>query len=161
MGGIKTFEQRLEGKWYEAERLTGWDSGCHIWTGTKNSEGYGELRFGRHMRKVHRLRYAHTYGPIPDWLLCCHKCNVRECINPEHIYLGTDADNTRDKIDAGTHLIRARGRDHHNTPLEEADVLEIRRLDAAGSTRAEVARRYNVTTATIGNIVNRKTWRHI
>ena len=157
MGGIKTFEQRLEGKWREDE------NGCHIWTGTKNGDGYGELRFGKHIRKVHRLRYAHTYGPIPEWLLCCHKCNVKACINPEHIYLGTDQQNADDSKRAGTHLIKRRGTDHHNTTLGEADVLEIRRLYAAGSrtTRAELARLFNVTTATIGNIVNRKTWRHI
>lgn len=151
---MKSFDQRLEGKWYE-------DNGCHIWIGAKNSEGYGELRFGKHLRKVHRLRYAHTYGPIPEWLKCCHKCNVRECINPEHIYLGTDKQNADDSKRAGTSLIKRRGTDHHNTTLEKADILEIRRLYAEDATPKELARRYGISTQTIWNIATRKTWNHI
>lgn len=152
---LKTADQRIEGK-YSVDA-----NGCHVWHGYRNTAGYGELRLNRKLVKAHRFRYAHVYGPIPPWLICCHRCNNPACVNPEHIYLGSSQDNSNDQKAAGTHLIKSRGEKHHRTTLSEGQVKAIRRLKEAGMSGKGIARIYKTSAATVSNIVNRKTWSHI
>ncbi len=70
--------------------------GCWLWTCMVNNYGYGLMQcFGRHAL-AHRLSWVIHYGPIPDGLFVCHRCDVRHCVNPTHLYLGTNTDNMRD-----------------------------------------------------------------
>jgi hypothetical protein len=75
-------------------------TGCILWTGTTNY-GYGILNAFGKMMKAHRVAWIMRYGPIPDGLCICHKCDVPACINTDHLFLGTYADNTRDMIRKG------------------------------------------------------------
>ena len=81
------------------------ETGCHNWTGTMGDKGYGLV-----LISAHRLAYELAHGPIPDGLLVLHKCDNPPCCNPEHLFLGTSADNTADKMRKGRHRNGATGK---------------------------------------------------
>lgn len=127
-------------------------SGCWLWTAFRNNVGYGQINAGRRgegMLKAHRVSFELHVGPIPEGLWVLHRCDVRHCVNPEHLFLGTAADNMRDMCEKGRH-----GR----TKLTEADVRAIR-----ADTRAQrtIAAAYGIRHGTVGNIKRRKAWRHV
>lgn len=80
------------------ERIIKDENGCWIWIGSRSKFGYGQVSYkGRHW-KMHRLMYTLLVGEISNNSLCCHKCDIPECCNPEHIFLGTYMDNMQDCI---------------------------------------------------------------
>lgn len=136
---------------------------CWIWAGAKTDQGYGYLiRGGRHVL-AHRFAFAATYGPIPAGLVICHVCDVRSCVRPEHLALGTQVDNMADMAQKGrARMVRAqRGEANKVARLTEASVREIRSLSAEGHTLAALSRRYAVDARTIWHVVQRKTWAHV
>jgi len=138
---------------------------CWLWRHTTDKDGYGIAYIpSRHQSvRAHRLAYRFWYGPIPDGLLICHKCDNPACVNPRHLFKGTVADNNHDRDRKG------RGRDQHGikhnmAKLTDADVLEIRRLLSGTpepGLKAATARRFGVSAATITQILRRKRWTHI
>ena len=76
-------------------------SGCWLWNRDLTQNGYGDLRLrGKHIR-AHRAAYSVYVGPIPDGLLVCHRCDVKPCCNPAHLFVGTSVDNMIDCIRKG------------------------------------------------------------
>lgn len=76
---------------------------CWLWAGAK-AAGYGVIRRSRRSIKAHRYTWELTNGPIPDGLFACHTCDVRACVNPAHLFLGTNGDNQRDSVAKGRHI---------------------------------------------------------
>jgi HNH endonuclease len=98
--------------WSLAERITYYTSpepltGCHIWHGPLK-RGYGRLQYLGRSWRAHRLALSLKHGPIPDGMILCHRCNVKRCVNPDHLALGTRADNNADTKAARLRLAEAR-----------------------------------------------------
>ena len=113
-------------------------SSCWLWCGGRSSTGYGIIGFPRKGGSVstHRYIWELTYGPIPQGMFVCHSCDVRNCVNPEHLFLGTAKDNIHDAITKGridprrigSLGPRLKGADHKMAKLSADDVRAIRRL---------------------------------
>ncbi len=133
------------------------NSGCYIWVGGITQSGYGRLKVDGKMFRSHRLVWEKENGFIPDGLCVCHRCDNPLCVNPDHLFLGTNAENTADKMKKGRHFAQY-GEMHGQAKLTKAEVIEIRSTPYLPS---EMARKYGVSRSTIKNIKKRKVWTHL
>ena len=178
------------------------NSGCWLWELHHASNGYGQATIDGATIGAHRLSYVAFVGVIPDGMVVCHKCDVRCCVNPEHLFLGTHSDNIRDRDMKGRQargerhgsvtrperIVRGdahprridptrwngllgdqhwshrnpdkikRGEDHGAAVLSDAEVVEIRRIVAAGEmTKAACARKFSISRNHVGRLVHRKS----
>lgn len=149
-------------------------SGCLLWTGNYHAHGYGRTNMGRRgIVLAHRLAWELTFGPIPDGLCVLHRCDNPPCVNPNHLFLGTKADNSADMVAKGRSCAGdrqgmrrhpecvPRGERNGQARLAEADVIAIRAARATGQTEREVAARFGVSPSLVGCIHRRERWRHI
>lgn len=134
-------------------------NGCRLWLKAKNPKGYGVVSTAStKVSQVSRVIWEQTHGPIPPGLLVCHRCDVRACCEVTHLFLGTPADNSRDRCDKNR---GTRGEATWSARLTEADVRAIRAQRAAGAYQVDLAADYGVNEATISNICTRTTWGHV
>jgi hypothetical protein len=144
-----------------ALRWHGWtvtSAGCWEFGGPRNSGGYGKLRFAGKHPAAHRLAYEAWVGSIPNGLVVRHRCDNRPCVNPQHLELGTVADNNRDRAERGR---SSRGSKSPNAKLTEDEVTEMRALYTTGGwTYRTLGARYGVSDVMVGNIVRQESWRH-
>lgn len=132
------------------------NTGCLLWTAVVNSGGYGHLKIAGRMVSAHRAAYEKAHGPIPTGLHVCHKCDVRSCINPEHLFLGTNADNIADMV-AKARQRGAEGVRHWKAKLNPDTVRDIR---SATGPQIEIATRFGVGQQTVSRIRSGRIWRH-
>jgi hypothetical protein len=105
-----------EGRWREWVREDG--DGCLVWTASRTGNGYGQWR----QQPAHRLVYELEIGPIPEGMVVCHRCDNPPCVNPAHLFLGTQADNLRDA--------RTKG---HNVQAAKTECVNGHRFDEANT----------------------------
>lgn len=137
-------------------------SGCWLWTGAlSGSMGYGFMRRfpGEHAsyKYAHRFSWEHHHGPVPDGMHVLHKCDIPTCVNPDHLFLGTLADNMRDCKRKGRMPDR-RGDNAGRAILSSSDIPYIR--ESSESLRT-LARKFGVEKTTIWSILHRRSWAHI
>jgi len=116
--------------WSAAQRIAHYSkpdplSGCHIWHGFLEN-GYCRLRFDDKMQMAHRLAWEVKHGPIPDGLVLRHRCNVRRCCNPDHMALGTRAENNADTKAEFLRIADARAATAPTVPGASSDLAPIR-----------------------------------
>lgn len=140
-----------------AEKISVSDDGCWHWRGSLNERGYGMFWFERKLVKAHRFSYLVYYGEIQDGLHVLHSCDVRDCVNPSHLRLGTHAENMQDMAHKGRGQVR-RGDECSFSKLTESQVRDILKSPETGP---ELSRTYGVSRNTIYAIRNGKNWRHI
>lgn len=130
--------------------------GCWLWQGPRDANGYGRWRSGG-FYLAHRYAYYLTHGSIPNGLHVCHRCDNPPCVNPAHLFAGTDADNQADKVAKGRHL---RGEDNGPAKLTWEQVNTIRATwDGTPNGRRALAVQYNVSHSTVEKILSGHTWR--
>jgi len=138
-------------------------SGCWEWQGARIPKGYGYMSVSavkgvpKHVY-VHRLAWEVTNGPIPPDKHVCHRCDNPPCINPDHLWLGTNVENRHDSI---AKRRWARGEWAGPAKLTDATVLAIRADRRAGLTLKEIAAEHGVPYKTVDKIVYRVSWKHL
>lgn len=141
------------------------ESECWQWKGAINHArgGYGQLTHNKKTLKAHRVSYELYYSKSLDNLHCLHKCDNPSCVNPLHLFAGTNQDNMRDKLFKGRcDTGYQKGQYNGASKLKDIDVIEIRKLyNSKNYTHIKLGEMYGVHRSTISYIVNNKTYMHL
>jgi TPR repeat protein len=140
-------------------KVRGNDDECWIWLGSTFNGRYGRYSIGKKSFSAHRISYVLSNGPIGN-LLVCHSCDNILCVRPDHLWLGTPKDNTQDMLNKNRGP-EQKGSKNPQAKLIEKDVKKIRAKYNKGCTLKELAISFEVSIASISNIVRRKSWSHI
>lgn len=130
-------------------------TGCWVWVGAVASSGYGKIGAGGKWGKTisaHRVAWEKVHGEVPGKLQVLHRCDNKLCVNPQHLWVGTQVDNIQDCISKGR---------IKTTKLTKDQVVMIRSNYQKGVGTTEISRALNVHQTTIQRVVSRKTWGHI
>lgn len=160
------------------------NSGCWLWYANTYPLGYGCFKYKGRTVRAHRWAYNHFVGPIPEGIYVCHRCDIKCCVNPDHLFLGTHADNTADMVRKGRHSwakdreramagirkacevqrqtgSRAVGERMPNAKFVEAEIKDVRLLSKSGWSNSQIARKFGVSRPAIWAIVNNRAWKHV
>lgn len=156
LGASKPIEVRF---WLKVEKT----ESCWLWLATKR-DGYGLFGTPKsHTTNAHRYSWELVHGDIPHGMQVLHKCDNRACVNPNHLFLGTIADNMRDRNSKGR---QARGERAGRATISKEVAASIRAMNPDGrrlrwGELRDLANRFNADRQTISNVWRRKTWRHL
>ena len=152
--------------WERVERT----DNCWEWVGARNLSGYGHLWIAGGNISAHRISWLLHYGSIPSGMLICHHCDNPGCVNPQHLFLGTQKENLADRERKGRtpkgdrssrrlHLDRyPTGERHYKAKFSIDEVLSIKQAVANGSCQRKLARQYEVHKDTIWRVVHGITY---
>jgi hypothetical protein len=150
-------------------------SGCHLWLGGLDKDGYGQTWFEGANIRTHRLVWFFNFGAIPEGLVVMHSCDTPACINPAHLNLGTNIENNLDKLNKGRHRV-ASGDSHYykrrpelirhgeNTTqakLTEEKVIQILRKLKSGEPQKQIAKEFLISRTAVSAIATRRNWKHV
>ena len=141
------------------------ESGCWLWTGYTNVQGYGHFQAEMGRTSAHRYSLEKRLGrALSPGRIACHKCDTPACVNPDHLYEGTYKSNAQDTRDRGRRAKNVsaenyrRGERHHSARLADADVLAIR---ASRDTLPALAKRYGISRNSVIRVRSGITWKHL
>jgi hypothetical protein len=130
---------------------------CWLWTGANRGGGYGVVRFKKVDIQAHRFSWEFVNGKIPKGLFVLHKCDVRNCVKPDHLFLGTSQDNMKDcSLKGRTNF----GEKCKIAKLRNNDIPKIFSMQKSGMFQRDIAKQFNVTQNVIWSVLNKKTWVH-
>lgn len=148
---FKSFVERFEEKFRKSD-------GCWDWIASKGTFGHGKIFFRGRNIIASRASWILYRGEIPKGMCVCHKCDNPGCVNPEHLFLGTHAENMLDKTRKGR---APSGKAVKSSKLTDDDVLEIRRLYKNGASCGEIQKKFNVHKGTIWRAATNQSWKHL
>lgn len=142
----------VERFWSKVDRSGNHPKGCWEWGASRIRKGYGSLGFKGKTCRSHRVAWELTYGEIPEGLHVLHSCDNPPCCNPNHLFLGTNLDNARDKEAKGRGN-HSKGENHYAAKLTDKQVAEIRDKFNRGIRKSQLAREYKVSKVHINRII--------
>jgi hypothetical protein len=151
--------------WMQVDCSGGPDA-CWLWIGYLRSNGYGSIRINGKEYKTHRVSYFLEHGRIPNDMWVLHRCDVRACINPRHLFVGTPKDNSQDAVRKGRNA-RLYGERNGKAKLTRRQVKSIKQMlkDKADGKcdlrQCEIARYHGVSPATVSYLKNGGRWDHV
>lgn len=134
------------------------EAGCWIFQGMINRQGYGQVKRDGKFYFAHRYSWMLHNGEIEKGLVCCHKCDVRRCVNPDHLFVGTQKDNQQDMARKGRHVFGERS---SQAKLTTENVLRMYQLHEEGVGTIRLAKIFGVTKNLTWMIVRGKVWHHL
>jgi hypothetical protein len=160
--GLKQFKPPLsDGRWNNPKpwflsKLTTATSGCMEWSGSLSGNGYGKVKFKGKQMGAHVFSWIIHNGEFQPGLMVLHKCDNRKCCNPDHLFIGTHAENMKDGV-SKKRFHSLRGEDHPKHKLTKGDVEAIR---MSTMTQYSLAALFEVNQSTIQRIKSFKRWRN-
>lgn len=150
-----TQEQALAAYWSKVDK----GEHCWLWTAATNDDGYGHFRSteGKYVN-AHRFSYQLHKGAIPAGLTVMHSCDKRHCVNPDHLSLGTHAQNMADCKAKGRSTWGEKNKRNKLTASQVREIREAYSIKGRVSNTKELAAIYNVAVGTITNITSGRTW---
>ncbi len=178
---MKSVDERFDEKWHVDS------SGCFLWHAAAHPRGYGVFAITRkNLVAAHRYAFQRKNGGIPVGMVICHKCDTPACVNPDHLFIGTQADNLRDasnknrlrtgdnspsrmRPDLISDGVRKWAKEHperlargeRRSKLSTEDVLTIRKLCKEGIAQSKIALMFSIHQVSVSMINLRKRWGHI
>lgn len=175
--------------WSKVDKSGGPDA-CWMWKCGKNKKGYGSFWADGEMWTSHRFSFYLANGAVPAGMCVCHACDVRSCVNPSHLWIGTNADNTRDRDIKGRQvspkgdahwarrnpemIVRGdrhysklhpekvrRGTNSGNARLTDDDIRSIRERYQGGESQSSIAETFGMSQVNISHVVLGRTWSHV
>lgn len=145
-------------------------SGCHIWMASCMKNGYGQIGYKGTNAYAHRVSWLLQKGPIPDGMNVLHRCDTRCCINPDHLFLGSQMDNIHDMMRKGRENMKSsrrgnplrknlrKGESHGMAKITAENVKEIRLRYAAGEQQKALGAEFGIKQAQVSRIVLNQSW---
>ncbi len=145
------------------------ESGCWLWLGCITRVGYGLFNNGEKNRSAHRASHELFKGPIPENMMVLHTCDVKSCVNPNHLYLGDASQNAKDAVERGQKPTgdrhwrrqqpdRQKGDD---APHRKLTSVQVREILASLESQTTLSKKYGVSIQQIHRIVHRQSWREL
>lgn len=156
--GRRLRSETIEDRFWKKTDVRGVDD-CWPWMAGRQRAGYGSLT---DRITAHRFSYELHNGPILVGMRVCHHCDNPPCVNPNHLFLGTPADNTADMVRKGR--ARGRGSPGESNPaskLTEVDAIRIRTLFAWGEQKSRIARQFSIGETSVTRVVRGDTWKTV
>jgi hypothetical protein len=152
-------QQSIDRFWERVQK----GDGCWLWTGSISDTGYGKACIG-HQRTMnaHRLSYVLTFGNIPDDMFVCYKCDNRQCVNPNHLFLGTPTANVHDMDQKGRRITPSKLGEKNPAAKITFEIAEKIRAEYSQKnlTMTQIGQKYGITGAQVNHIVKFVHWRH-
>jgi len=150
-------EQPIEDRfWSKVDKHGGGE--CWIWKAAVSAgTGYGSFSLGAVADArcgAHRFAYEITFGPVPQGLMVCHRCDNRKCVNPAHLFVGTAKDNSDDMFQKG----RARRLHGESSPGHKLTEIAVREIRASCATHQEIAKKFGISAPLVSRIKRRLCW---
>ena len=151
---------------FEAKYIPEPNSGCWLWVGATGTYGYGNVTVKQESIQAHRLSYLLFKGKIPKGMWVLHKCDVRLCVNPNHLFIGTRQDNMDDMVKKNRQFCGerpyAKGSKNTQSKLTEKKVIKVRKMyKSSNFTMKELSEKFYVSKSVIHAVIHYITWKHI
>ena len=132
-------------------------NGCWLWQGSKHRQGYGTIGYRGKPHLTHRISWLVFNGEIPDKIKVCHKCDITNCCNPDHLFLGSQKENMKDAFDKNRMDGRKLGKRRNKLNYEQ--VQEIKMLKSSGCSWKYLQEKFNVSQTCIAKILRGDSWK--